>query len=336
MRHEIHNYPGLTVDNSIRIGYWEFRKGTERTMLPETKIALEDLVSRELFGQCQADYPYFFLQKTGCPSPILRIDFSPEVAMQDPTASVYEIEFRPAGIGIMTHMFGQVEPFKALFEDIATTLNLKMGLKVCPSIVGRGTGKDRSKDTELFSSSLGLAYFNEHQLPGEHEYGLWVRGGMEDEEYLSNDTLISLENMALAPVRDHGNKKYLVEMGLACRINDPEELDFNTAFCIKPLKGSKCQGIGLWNPDTKKASGIATKTKIERLIQESGQPYIIQPFIPPKLVQYDGNIYNLIYRVFALLNLATNQYKIIGGLYTARPNFLVHGTSDSIIGLVCV
>lgn len=232
----------------------------------------------------------------------MRIDFSPAAAKTDLKSSIYEIEARPAGMGIMCSVFNQRQPFQELIDDLSHQLNTRIGTKVCPSIAGDSFKKDRRKDTQLFAASIGCNFFDTHEMPTTDEYILWVRGGMEDELYLSPEDLWTLENMALAPVRDHGNKKYLIKMGLAQHIG-PNELDYTHAFCVKPLKGSKTHGIGLWDPTNKKAPGISSKKRIERLIRESIQPYITQPFISPELVKLDGHIYDVIYRVFALLNL---------------------------------
>lgn len=318
------------------LGDWKFLQGPDMILSQELRNSLEDITSNRFHTTYKPQYPYYFQKTTGFPSPIVRIDFSPMGKVSQIGDCLYEIEARPAGIGIAVGLFGLTE-LKSYIAYLKKTLDTKIGAKVFPSIKGmRENTKDRRIDTEMFASNVDLLYFDIDAIPPD-DMIIWARGGVEDEQMIDSQIIRKIESQSLTPVRDHGNKSYLIEMGLCERISSIDELDFDQPFCIKPEKGSKGQGIGIWIPGAnKKGSGIigtSTRTAIEKMIS-SGNSYLKQRYIPAYQFEYKNMKYHLIYRVFAVLNLSTNRYELIPSLYTARPNVKVHGASDSIIGII--
>lgn len=165
---------------------------------------------------------------------------------------------------------------------------------------------------------------------------MWTRGGKEDESLLGADVLMNINNKSLGPVIDHGDKSYMLHLGMAHRVNREDDIDFNTPCCVKPLSGSKGKDVQIWMPKqdgTREASflGGATRSQVLRTIKSSD--CIQQPFIPTGTELIGGVPHFKLMRLFAVMN-DEMKYEIIPSPYVMRPNAKIHGASDAINGLI--
>lgn len=317
----------------VDFGDWQFQRG------PDLKVTSSEgiLPSQEILNRfVQAYYPRpgyenWMFDNRGVPSPIIRIDFSPE----QPDFP-YEVEARPAGLGIYTEHFGGQEQIRSYFDGLAEHFQRPIGVQVLPSVRGGVGKKDRSLDSRVFAQNANLRFFEADEVPGA-DYLLWARGGEEDIASMGQHRLAQIEAQSLTPVRDHGNKVYLPDMGLATYIHEEDQIDFTRPFCIKPVYGSKSDGVGIYLPGSKSTPGVSTRTQIGRLYrynQEKGGS-LVQEYIPPaEITGPDGKTQFLIFRIFAGYQPETHQYALLGGCYFTRPNVKIHGASDALVGKV--
>jgi hypothetical protein len=179
--------------------------------------------------------------------------------------------------------------------------------------------------------------------PGDLEgYGglIWLRGGHEDSDVVGHHAMQVLNEKSLAPLLDHGDKRYMVALKMA-EFPHPtyaEALDFSQPFCVKPLVGSKGRSVHIWIPkesgagvDARKSGG-ATKSQVLRAINDIS--CILQPFIPPGIeVDENGQNWYKLMRLFAVMK-ESGDYELIPSAYVMRPNLKIHGASDAINGLI--
>ncbi|MFO0703635.1 MAG: hypothetical protein U0525_02835 [Patescibacteria group bacterium] len=165
---------------------------------------------------------------------------------------------------------------------------------------------------------------------------MWIRGGMDDQEIIGSSNLLEMNQKSVAPLMDHGNKEYLLELAMAKAVRVEDDVDFTKPCCVKPLNGSKGKDVQIWMPKsdgTRDASceGGATKSQVVRAI--SANRCIAQPFIPTGIDTIDGKNYHKLMRLFAVMN-ENMEYEIIPSPYVMRPNVKIHGSSDAINGLI--
>lgn len=327
---------------SVELGDWKFTQGPELTIPKERVLEVEDFLSGDFKDAYKPVYPYMFYEQTGFPSPIVRIEFSTK-GKGNIKDMIYEVETRPAGLGLAVDFFDQGNNLRQYIGNLSRQLNMPIAAQLLPSIFGNGLNEtDRTEDTRAFARAVGIPLFEPHER-ANIEALLWVRGGLDDitRNLMDEEDVKKLEQVALAPVRDHGNKNYLVELGLAENVTNIDQLDFTKAFALKPNPGSKTRGMTFYSPYAieKGRYGFATQTKVTQLLQsglDNGQGYLMQDYIPPQELEIDGIRNYAIARMFATLNLESGRYELLpGGNYTARPkNIKVHGASDSTIGKI--
>lgn len=163
-----------------------------------------------------------------------------------------------------------------------------------------------------------------------------MRGGKEDESDVGNDALMRMNKKSLGPLIDHGDKSYMLHLGMARRAQSEDDIFFNKPCCVKPLNGSKGKDVQIWMPKqdgTRDTSfqGGATRTQVLRTITSSD--CILQPFIPTGTELISGVPHFKLMRLFAVMN-DEMKYEIIPSPYVMRPNVKIHGSSDAINGLI--
>ncbi len=165
---------------------------------------------------------------------------------------------------------------------------------------------------------------------------LWVRGGREDSATIGEDALKVINAKSLAPLIDHGDKSYLVDLGMAHDVLSEGDIDFTKSCCVKPKNGSKGKDVQIWVPkqdgskDTS-LQGSATKSQVLRAIDNS--PCVCQPFIKTGTANINGVIHHKLMRIFGVMN-ENGDYELIPSPYVMRPNLKIHGASDAINGLI--
>ncbi len=165
---------------------------------------------------------------------------------------------------------------------------------------------------------------------------LWVRGGTEDASIIGENMLMEINAKSLAPLVDHGNKAYLMDLELAHMVRSEDDIDFAKPCCVKPIHGSKGKDVQIWVPNSSgnrdaTVQGGATRSQITRALCAS--PCLCQPFIPTGSEFIDGQKHHKLMRIFGVLN-EHGTYELIPSPYVMRPNLKIHGASDAINGLI--
>jgi len=298
-----------------RIGSWEIKIGPtafiDKEVIRETERFLNYQWKEALLET--ADPPWWSVEYLGIPSPIIRVDMAP-VGSKAIRESIYEVEARPAGLGLMLSLTTpeRVKQWKQIFTACK-----------CQGFVNINSSV---QDDKIAAEILGVPYY---EFPKETEGPYWVRSNLREGE------VTILESISLVPIRQDGDKTYLVKLGMAEEMLTPELLDWSVPFVAKPLVGSRMEGVEIYVPNSLKKKlgpGGSTRSRTLRTITSSEMPYIIQRFIPPQREEREGVQGWTIWRLF--FGWQTSQYQFIGGLWNWRPNLRVHGSSDAVFGLV--
>jgi hypothetical protein len=298
----------------MKIGGWTFDvSGVSLTMPPD----LVGWVVEELLPQWASVWPLqeetMALSRFGVPSVLVRID---GVLTPDGTLGIYEIEERPAGIGIACSLNPE---FKTRFRSWLKSYDWNLAVVI--------SHRRTNHDDGIWTSSFGIPLIKDEDHPPEvpEDYALLVRAEPEEEEYWP------FASRALFPIRLEGWKGYGLRLALWEPI--PEDLNllpWDEGFALKPYQGSKMRDVLLWHPS--KAPGIATRTKVENMIK-SGRVAYWQRWIPPEQHSFIPTNYYLIRRIYFAYS-PDQGWIYLGGLWNARPNLRIHGASDAVFGSV--
>jgi len=237
------------------------------------------------------------------PSLVVRLD----CVIHNGQLSVYEIEERPAGIGVALTINRQ---FRDLFQGWLKDWSL---IKV---VVSSRRGKDG--DDYLWSEIVSL-----EQAMEENSLVL-VRAEPKEKEFLA------LAKRSISSIGVKGDKSYGVALGWWEEIDGSSRLPYNDGFVVKPIQGSKARDVEIYPPKhLKKMGGSSTINRIESVIGRKGRMYL-QPFILPMVHPLYSGMF-MIYRAFFGYRKETG-YIPLGGLWNARPNLKIHGASDAVFG----
>jgi len=314
----------------LKIGEWTFGLGKERKLTENQIYSLEEFV--EKWGRIETEIrkgdptTIAAVREFGVPTILCRVDMAPFNAGEEIDKKVYEVEARPAGLGVMTKISpGFVENLKAMWKPLKS-----VGTIVLPS---RDTAKD---DTLIFSKAMGWQWIKISSLGPLSPY-LWVRGGKTDKKMIDS---LNLEERALAPVTAHGDKTYLLKMGLATLVKDIHQLSMMESFVVKPLYGSKARKILIYYPLMPGYPGVYRWNTIRKILEEKKEErFIVQPFILPAREKMKIRINKakrpggfVIWRLFFAYDFNDEQWRFVGGAWNWRPSLLVHGAPDAVFG----
>lgn len=266
---------------------------------------------RAILNKWQTSFPTeatWVQENVGTPSLITRLD----ATIKDGDLVPYEVEERPSGIGLSYEIS---RTFQDRLERVRTTWP---DFKVVISDDPRRKGIDDSKWATITGpDTTGLVL---------------VRAEPEEEAYHH------LEGQSVSSLHKKGNKSYGVEMGLWEEVGDPEELDWEDPFVMKPLSGSKTRDVFVWipkpqykeytPPGSKSPKGVHTRTKITNALSENGSMYV-QPFHKPIETGDPDHAYE-IYRVYYGYDIKEGEWTYLGGVSNARNSLIIHGASDTL------
>ncbi|MBI2642401.1 MAG: hypothetical protein HYW97_00960 [Candidatus Wildermuthbacteria bacterium] len=268
----------------------------------------------DLLSQWEDAFPQektFVQEKFGVPSLLVRFDC---VWRKDTGLGVYEIEERPAGVGITLTLNQQ---FRTLLSSLQKEWP-EFSVVVSPRRAHHG-GDDHLWVPEV---PLGKA------LEGD---GLvFVRADPDEIQFHA------LAPRSVSTIATKGLKSYGLALGLWKTLDaqevakNPELLPWEEGFCIKPFKGSKTRGIAIWKPGEK--SDVARQQLLARI--QSPEGAYMQPFIPPLRMRIRGKPYNYIFRIFFGYSPKRQEWLPLGGNWDARPApiVLIHGAFDAVAG----
>jgi len=250
-------------------------------------------------------------QNISVPSLIVRLD-----CVNNGSLKVYEVEERPAGVGISCHL-------SADFRGRLVSLQ-----KDWPEFKSLISEKRRAHDDNLWLESLN----SEEALNCEDL--LLVRSEPEEGFYHK------FQERSVSTLLNKGDKSYGEKMGLWKKVTpeDFSQFPWEEGFCLKPLKSSKCRGVEIFHPANKKRKnknrtrGASTKTRIQKTLSHYKEMYL-QPLIEPENCPFFlGN--KMALRIFFGYNVKKSEYQFLGGVWNSRPNLKIHGSSDTIMGII--
>lgn len=255
-------------------------------------------------------------RRLGVPSLIVRLDCFVD---SDGKLEVYEVEERPAGIGIT--------------QDISPEFGERLSSvqETWPQFKSLISEKRIAHDDEMWLDPITL----EDAMSSDDL--LLIRAEPEECEFHS------LQHRAVSTLLTKGNKSYGVHLGLWKEICSEKAflLPWDYGFCLKPCQSSKCHGVEIFHPDfvnkknknkKKGIGGTSTKSRINRILSEYGNMYIQEFLEPPDCHFFQGN--KMALRVFFGFDCKAENYKFLGGVWNSRPNLKIHGAADTIMGPV--
>lgn len=292
------------IDNSqireVSIGAWSF-KFLNKEVLFDKEVEAQAI---ELISQWVKVFPKektWVQNNLEVPTLILRLD----ATVNDGVLGLYEIEERPAGIGVSA----MLNPgFSRKLQEMKNSW---------PEFDVLVSSKRKSSDDHLWSNI-------ETGKPNGRL--LLIRAEPEEEEFHS------LESQSVSTLLKKGDKSYGLSLGLWKKIHSREELDFDKAFVLKPLQGSKTRDMYLWHPE--RLPGTVTRTKIENALISHKDGMFMQLYIDPMRIDISGEQHCMMYRVYFGLDPKEKTWKFLGGLWNSRPNVKIHGASDAVFGPV--
>ena len=240
----------------------------------------------------------------GVPSLIIRPDCTVD---EDGNLRFYEVEERPAGIGVTSHLNPR---FAERLNDV------RRSWPDFKAVV--------SEERESYDDDLWLEVSPLSEVVDSEELVL-VRAEPTEAAFHQ------LESRSVSSIQHKGDKHYGVALGWwsKVRAEEFEELPWDgEGFTLKPLQGSKTRDVYIWSP--KRFRGTVTRTKIRKVLEERGEMFC-QPLHRP-IETGDPTYPHMIYRIFMGFNPETRQFEVMGGLWMARNNYKVHGARDSVLG----
>jgi len=251
--------------------------------------------------------------KLEIPSLIIRFDAT---INEEGKLQIYEIEERPAGIGIARVINNK---FKEVFDRTRMTWP---EVKVVLSPI-RGS----------FDDHLWTSVIKKNDVRGK----VLVRATREEKEFYF------LENMAISSLKFEGDKTYGEKLGLWKKVYNQEELPWEKSFVLKPIRGTTSKDIFIFIPKRlrKKFSTSGSKKPghtISRIISEIDrrqEGMYCQFFYPPietGIKDAKDKWKWTILRYFFAYNIIQKSWEYLGGFWNARGSLKIHGASDTLWG----
>jgi len=291
------------------VGRWEIQVGPRRVIRRDLIEELERFLSQEWKQAMleEVSQPWWSVKHLGAPSPIVRVDMAPVTELGAVKDFIYEVEVRPAGIGLILSLASErVEQWKKVLCQCQGLISIQSSIQ----------------DDKLMAEILEIPFFFE-EIPKKLGGPYWIRSDARTGE------ITTLESVSLVPIQSDGDKTYLAKLGMAEMLKK-ERLDWSLPFAVKPLVGSRMERVEIYAPKFLRAKGGSTKSRILRTI--SGEaPYIIQKFISPQREEMNSRNGWTIWRLFFGWK---RRYEFLGGLWNWRPTLRVHGASDAIFGVI--
>ena len=282
---------------TVQINQWQVNYSRKPVIFPALAVrqGLEFLKSWE---QSFPREDTWARNQFNIPSLFVRFD----CIVRDGQLIVYEIEERPAGLGLTSRVNGEF------------AVELKAMAKLWPEF--------RVEISPLRSGTDDHLWL--HLLPKSAAGSdlVLVRAEPEETEFHH------LEAASVSSLKSKGDKGYGVKMGFWSRVATAEELPWDSCFVLKPLQGSKLKDLEIWDPEWRPGSSVRAKI-IEAMSKNSGM--FLQHLHPPMdtgIKQFPW----MIFRVFFGYDPGSREWRCLGGNWNARHNLRIHGALDAIFG----
>jgi len=282
------------------IGNWEMKISSHLEIFPEKAID-ELLRFIEKWARVFPKENTWVQKKFQIPSLFIRID----CIINNGNLSIYEIEERPAGVGICSKINTE-------FCDRLSAIKLKwpeFKLVISPL---REKGDDNLWLMPLEDDPDSLVLVRAE--PNEKNFHIF-------------------QERSVSTVEKKGNKSYGVCLGLWKEINNISQLPWDNDFVLKPLAGSKCKDVMIFlAKKDQRIKGYSTRSQVERMMENNFKMYMQPFFAPMKCHMPQFEEYAMMYRFFFGYDPSTSKYIPLGGAWIARKNLKIHGASDSLSG----
>lgn len=327
INHRVAAIPEEPTVKAVRIGVWELQvDGRQRIDLSPNEVnALEGVVNA--WEQAFLREKDTWVEQTADkPTLILRVEYA---LGQDRTLlagnsgkhivqNIFEIEERPAGIGIT---YANNPQFQQRFNQLHQIWKDTYG----PMAVVMSGRRGQRYDDHIWTEGVGAKVVHEADLETlDRQSLLLLRTDPEEKQFHR------LSIRSISTVKNKGDKSYGTRMGLWKEISSIENLPWETGFAVKPAAGSKMKDVYLWHPN-RKMEGISTRTKIQKAVSDGLVRYV-QPWIAPEQPSFLPPQHYLIRRVFMGYNPQSQRWECLGGMWNARPCVRIHGASDALLG----
>lgn len=283
---------------TVRIGQWDVNFCRREIVFPAIAVT-QALQFLESWKDCFVSEQTWVRKHHKVPSLFVRFD----CIVRDGQLIVYEIEERPAGLGISS----RANPdFAAALLSVANRWP-QFSVKVSPL--------RRATDDHLWQEAIGWPQNGTSEL-------VLVRAEPEETEFHS------LEPNSVSSLKGKGNKSYGERMGLWKRVAITADLPWDRCFVLKPLCGSKLRDLEIWDP--KKRPGSSIRDKVEASLCRNKEMFYQEFFDPMEtgIAKFPW----MIFRVFFAFDPVTGSWQCLGGNWNARHNLRIHGASDAIFG----
>lgn len=273
------------------------------------------------------------MARLGLPTGFFRVDGT----VDETTGEIfpYECEERPGGLGLMAKVAQQTGD-SDFVESMRGHLENTFGQMPVVKRYFRFDGDDAHFFGENQVSQLE---FDDNGLIMVEPRPTLVR---TEPRYIERAANVGdLAAQSISTVLDKGRKGYREATGHARIIHSVDELPSrNESFVLKSMQDSKTNGVKIWIANSerrplgmgKKVPGMETETKIVDFVETHPEGVLVEPFVPGIRTQVRRQIGMTAFRVFG--KVFSDHVELCDGLYTFRPNAIVHGASDSIFGLV--
>ncbi len=289
----------------------------------ETKIKLDDDIVKQIRQLAQNAINAMVRENTlvtrrfDIPTLVARLDCT----VQNGIVLPYELEERPAGIGVTTQLLGS-----NFSEDIKD--HYKGHIGETPLVA---MGPTEVSDDSLVFQTVGL---------DDRSDSPCIVRGLPD-TVGAHENALQLIERSVSTIQLEGDKTYTLKAsGFGARkVIKGEKLDPQVSTVTKPLQGSQARGVYVYLSPEDRAihgkRGTITASKMQSIL-ERDTPQLRESFAPPiRLRGQDGTVGNMILRVFVLVH-PTKEPEVIGGAFVIRKELIVHGASNAIAGGVVV
>jgi len=249
--------------------------------------------------------PTWSQRQFGIPSILARIDCS--FKWDDKKLLIYEVEERPAALGVSITLSPDTNP---AVKEWASWYP-RLGAVISPL-------------RRLEDDSLVLPIYTCEEALSSGAPVI-VRAEPAETEFHC------LQQQSASSLVQKGNRKYGVELGLWNEA--PSQLPWDKAWALKAT-GSKAKAIVLWHPDSglrRNQAGFSSRNQIEKFRTKHKDVYL-QELYEPEVLEIDATDYYLMYRIHFGWNPEARRYQLLTGSWWARPERIVHGASNTVLG----
>ena len=266
----------------------------------------------------RADATVLDPQLTTCPD-------TGDLVLDGSAAALYEAEIRPAG----AESLAKTDP---VFASKLARLRSQKSWPNHVVVISPGHG---GLDTHLGPhQTLTL----EEYLAIEEAQRPPVLARVRPSELTADSRWNELLPRSVGPLDENKSYGCLLGWWNCVSYEHHELLPWASSFVLKPLRGSWAEDVVVWSPGNRKIGH--TKSRIKAALKRHGM-MVCQPYQPP-IATGDSEHPHMILRVFYGWRLggqpepAINRIMPLGGVTLARAHVVVHGATDTRVGLLHV